>query len=304
VYGAPSSSYGAPKAPASSYDAPSSSYGAPNIPSSSYGAPSSSYGAPKTPSNSYGTPSSSYGVPDNSYSAPSTSYGAPKAPSSSYGLPSSSHGVPTTSFGAPSSSFDSLSSSYGAPVSSYGAPSSSYGAPSVSDSYGAPSNSYETVVKFDDSKVDASNKQSVSSATKNPASPFEETANQKKPTNEDQHISASYKGDESTQYMSSQINQYVRSPSQVSSSSNDNLRPSYYGHITETFGDKIRQRESFPFTDTAYSDRQDNAATVPLQNRGHVKFPDAQSEFSQSIKQWEASPVHKPGSSTAEVKQR
>jgi hypothetical protein len=283
VYGAPSSSYGAPKAPASSYDAPSSSYGTPNIPSSSYGAPSSSYG-----------------VPDNSYSAPSSSY---SAPSSSYGLPSSSHGAPT-SFGTSSGSFDSLSSSYGAPVSSYGAPSSSYGAPSVSDSYGAPSNSYETVVRFDDSKADASNKQSVSSATKNPASPFEETAYQKKPTNEDQHLSAGYKGDESTQYTSSQINQYNRSPPQVSSSSNDNLTPGYYGHFTESFGDKIRQRESLSFSDTAYSDRQDNTATIPLQNRGHVKFPDAQSEFSQSIKQWEASSVQKPGSSTAEVKQR
>jgi hypothetical protein len=127
-----------------------------------------------------------------------------------------------------------------------------------------------------------------------------------KPTNEDQHISAGHKGDESTQYTSSQINQYIRSPSQVSSSSNDNLKPGYYGQFTESFGDKIRQREreSLSSSDTAYSDRQDNAASIPLQNRGHVKFPDGQSEFSQSIKQWEASSVQKPGSSTAGVKQR
>jgi hypothetical protein len=176
--------------------------------------------------------------------------------------------------------------------------------PSLSDSYGAPSNSYETVVKFDDSKADASNKQSVSSATKNPASPFEETPNQKKPTNDDQHISAGYKGEESTQHTSSQINQYIRSQSQVSSSSNDNLTPNYYGHFGDNFGDKIRQRESFSFSDTAYSDRQDNAASIPLQNRGHVKFPDAQSQFSQSIKQWETSSLQEQGSSMAEVKQR
>jgi hypothetical protein len=234
------------------------------------------------------------------------SYGAPETPSNSYGLPSSNYGTPTTSFGAPSNLFDSLSSSYGAPSSSYDTPSSSYGAPSVSDTYGSPSNRYETVVKFDDTQSEVLNKHSTSSATNKPASPFDQTAYQKMLTNaEVQQVPAVYKGDEGMQHPVSQTSTFSKYQSQTStSSSKDNLSPNYFESLAGTFGNKIRQRDPLDSTDTAYSDRQDNPAANPLQNTGHVKFPDTQSAFSPSIKQWEASSEQRSGSSRGEVKQR
>lgn len=63
------SQYGAPQAPASSYDAPAPSYSAP---APSYSAPAPSYEAPAS---SYESPAPSYSAPSPSYSSPSTGYG-------------------------------------------------------------------------------------------------------------------------------------------------------------------------------------------------------------------------------------
>jgi hypothetical protein len=182
---------------------------------------------------------------------------------------------------------------YEAPTNSYNVPSSSYGAPSISDAYGAPSNRYETVVKFDDTQSAASNKHS---ATKQPETLFEQTVHQKKSTNVE---------NVGTQHPVSQVNANFQSKSPASSSSLDNRTPNYSDYAVENFGNKVKQSEQFDVSDSTYSDRQDNPATLPLHNTGLVKFPNTQSEFLPSVKEWKVSSEQRLRSSNAaEVKQR
>jgi hypothetical protein len=143
------------------------------------------------------------------------------------------------------------------------------------------------------------------SAINKPASPFEQTAYQKNPKNVGiQKVPAIYKEDEGTQFPVSPINIHFKAQSQTTSSRKDTLSPNYFVSSGETFGSKIKQTVPFDSSNTDYSDRQDNSATNPLQDRQHVKFPDTQTELSHSIKQWETSLEQRSGSSIAKAKHR
>jgi hypothetical protein len=122
---------------------------------------------------------------------------------------------------------------------------------------------------------------------------FEQTAHQKKPTNAE---------DEGTQYPVSQVNTVSKSP--ASSSSKDNHTPNYSDYVIENFGNKVKQRETFDASDSTYSDRQDNSATLRPHNTGHVKFPNTQSKFLPSVKEWEVSSDQRLQPNAAEAKQR
>jgi hypothetical protein len=124
---------------------------------------------------------------------------------------------------------------------------------------------------------------------------FEQTSHQKKPTNAE---------GEGTQYPVSQVNTNFVSKSPASSSSKDSHTLNYSDYVVENFGNKAIQREPFDASDSTYSDRQDNSATLHLHNTGHVKFPNKQSEFLPSVKEWEVSSEQRLQSNAAEAKHR
>jgi hypothetical protein len=124
---------------------------------------------------------------------------------------------------------------------------------------------------------------------------FQQTVHQTRPTNAE---------DEGTQNSASQLSTNFKSKSPASSSSKDNYTPNYSEYVVENFGNKAKQRESLDLSDSTYSDRQDNSATLLLHNTGHVKFPNTQSEFLPSVTQWEASSEQRLRTNTADTKQR
>ena len=127
---------------------------------------------------------------------------------------------------------------------------------------------------------------------------YEQTAQQKKFMNVE---------NEGIQRPVSQVNTNFKSKSPTSSSSSDNHTPTYSDYVVESFGNKVKQTEQFDVSDSTYSDRQDNSATLSLHNTGHVKFPNTQSEFSPSVKEWKVSSVsseQRLRSNAAEAKQR
>jgi hypothetical protein len=109
---------------------------------------------------------------------------------------------------------------------------------------------------------------------------------------------------EATHHPVSSANTNFVPKSPASSSSTNNHTPTYSDYVVESFGNKVKQREQFDVSDTTYSDRQDNSATHPVHNAGHVKFPNTQSDFLPSVKEWKVSSDQRLRPNAADVKQR